>query len=159
VPRQLSGERGVDDVSDAPAPFPAEPTEPLGSYGLGLPDGVSLTSPVKRIGSMLLDGALIIVTLVIGWCIWAAFTAPNGQTPGKKLLDIRVVDSQSAQPVGFSTMFFLRGLIGGVVAQIVFTFTLGVLAFMPFWDKRNQTIYEKVSGTLVVNDPTNAWYR
>jgi glutathione synthase len=50
-------------------------------------------------------------------------------------------------------MLFMRGLVAGFVAGIAITFTLGILLFMPFWDKRNQNIWDKVSSTLVVNDP------
>ena len=36
--------------------------------------------------------------------------------------------------------------------------TLGVLLFMPFWDKRNQNLWDKVSNTFVVTDPNDAWH-
>lgn len=86
-------------------------------------------------------------------------TASTGQTPAKKLLNIRVIDAATLQPVTMGRMFWVRGLLGGLVAWFAFTLTLGVLALMPFWDKRNQTVFEKVSGTLVVEDPKNRWQR
>ena len=54
-------------------------------------------------------------------------------------------------------MFFLRGLLAGIVAYFATTFTLGVLLFMPLWDKRNQNLWDKVSSTYVVSDPNDAW--
>ncbi len=51
----------------------------------------------------------------------------------------------------------MRGLVGGLVAGFASTFTLGILVFMPFWDKNRQNIWDKVSATYVVNDPFNAW--
>jgi len=98
------------------------------------------------------------VTLGIGWMIWAAITAGKGQTPAKQLLKIRVVDATSGTPIGFGRMFFMRGLVAGFVAGFAIFFTLGILLFMPLWDKRNQNIWDKVSGTLVVTDPNNAWH-
>jgi len=110
-----------------------------------------------RLLAYLLEGVLVVVTLFIGWLIWAAITAGNGQTPAKKILGQRVVRADGSGPVGLGTMLFMRGLIAGFVASIAITFTLGILVFMPFWDRRNQNIWDKVSGTLVVNDPANAW--
>jgi len=51
----------------------------------------------------------------------------------------------------------LAGVLAGIVAQIAILCTLGILLFMPLWDKRNQNIWDKVSGTYVVNDPTDTW--
>ena len=48
-------------------------------------------------------------------------------------------------------------IVAGLVASFAITFTIGILLFMPFWDRRNQTLWDKVSGTLVVSDPNNAW--
>jgi len=85
--------------------------------GVGLPPGVISANPWIRLGSWFLDGILVFVTLGIGWLIWAAMTAGSGQTPGKKLLNLRVIDSASIRPVGIGKMFWMRGLVGGVVAS------------------------------------------
>lgn len=110
-----------------------------------------------RLVAYLLESVLVVVTLVIGWLIWAAITSGSGQTPAKKILGQRVVKADGSGPVGFGTMLFLRGIVAGFVAYFAVLFTLGILLFMPFWDKRNQNIWDKVSGTLVVDDPNNAW--
>jgi len=52
----------------------------------------------------------------------------------------------------------MRGIIVNFVANIANLFTLGILFFMPLWDRRNQSVTDKVSGTLVVSDPNNAWH-
>jgi uncharacterized RDD family membrane protein YckC len=133
------------------------PTPPTAATGPTLPQGVTIVSPGMRLVAYLLEGILVVVTLFIGWLIWAAITAGNGQTPAKKLLGQRVIRADGSSPVGFGTMLFMRGLIAGFIASIAITFTLGILLLMPFWDRRNQNIWDKVSGTLVVNDPANAW--
>lgn len=99
----------------------------------------------------------MIVTLVVGWLIWAAILAQHGQTPAKRLLKLRVIDAKKLVPVGFAKMFWVRGILADIVAQIAILFTLGVLAFMPFWDKRKQNLWDKVSSTYVVCDPNDAW--
>ena len=123
----------------------------------GLPPGVQIASVGSRIGASLLDSLLLIATLFIGWLIWAAITAGKGQTPAKQLLKIRVVDATTGLPIGFARYFFMRGIIGNFVANIANFFTLYILFFMPLWDKRNQSVTDKISGTLVVSDPNNAW--
>lgn len=99
------------------------------------------------------------VTLGIGWIIWALTLASDGQTPGKKIMGVRVIGADTMQPVGFGKMFWMRGLVAGLVASFAITFTLGILLFMPFWDRRSQNLWDKVSNTLVVNDPFDAWSR
>ena len=144
--------------ASAPTPAPMAYQQPqiLQQQG-GLPQGVGLAGVGSRLGAALLDSLLLAVTFGIGWLIWAAIISGKGQTPGKQLLKLRVVDATTAQPIGFGRMFFMRGLVAGLVASIAIPFTIGILLFMPFWDRRNQTLWDKVSGTVVVSDPNNAW--
>ena len=139
-----------------PAPMAYQQPQVLQQQG-GLPQGVGLAGVGSRLGAALLDSLLLSVTFGIGWLIWAAIISGKGQTPGKQLLKLRIVDATTAQPIGFGRMFFMRGLVAGLVASIAIPFTIGILLFMPFWDKRNQTLWDKVSGTIVVSDPNNAW--
>jgi len=122
-----------------------------------LPAGVGVASPWTRLGAALLDSLLMLVTLWIGWMIWAATIAGTGQTPAKRLMGLRVIGADSLRPVGFAKMFWMRGIVGSLVSQIAIPITLGILLFMPFWDKRNQNIWDKVSNTYVVNDANDAW--
>ena len=122
-----------------------------------LPPGVSVANPWTRLGSYILEGILVIITLGIGWLIWAAMTAGLGQTPAKRVLKLRVIEASTLRPVGFAKMFWVRGILAGIVAQIAILCTLGVLLFMPFWDKRKQNLWDKVSSTYVVSDPNDAW--
>ena len=122
-----------------------------------LPQGTSVASPWIRLGSYVLESILGMVTLGIGWLIWGCMTASSGQTPAKRLLKLRVIDAKTLMPVGFGKMFWLRGVLGGFIAPIAIACTLGVLLFMPLWDKRNQNIWDKISGTYVVSDPTEVW--
>ena len=141
---------------NTPAPMAYQQAQVVQQQG-GLPPGVQIASVGSRLGAYLLNSLLLLVTFGIGWLIWAAIIAGKGQTPGKQLLKLRVVDATTARPIGFGRMFFMRGLVAGFVASFAIPFTIGILLFMPFWDKRNQTIWDKVSGTLVVSDPNNAW--
>lgn len=130
---------------------------PVSPATVMLPPGVTAANPWIRLGSYFLEAILMVVTLGIGWLIWASMTAGSGQTPAKRLLKLRVIDASSLRPVGFGKMFWVRGLLAGIVAQFAILFTLGILLFMPFWDKRKQNIWDKVSSTYVVNDPNDVW--
>ncbi len=136
-------------------PSPTNPPAEIPGERL-LPGGVQYASPWLRLGAMLLESLLIGVTLVIGWVIWALVIVQRGQTPAKSLLGLRVIDDGTLEPVGFVRMFFVRGLVGDLITTFAFILTVGGLAFMPFWDRRNQTLWEKLSNTHVVVDPFDA---
>jgi uncharacterized RDD family membrane protein YckC len=114
---------------------------------------VSEVSPSGRFGAYLLDGLLSAVTLGIGWLIWAAFTARNGQTPAKSLLGHTVIAADTHRPVGFARMFWLRGVLCAFLAPIAIICTLGIVLFMPFWNKHNQNIWDRISNCYVVHRP------
>ena len=122
-----------------------------------LPADVIIANPWIRLGSYFLEVILGVVTLWIGWRVWAAFTGPTGQTPAKRLLNLRVIRAETMQPAGLAKMFWVRGLLAGMVAYVAVVFTLGIILFMPFWDRNNQNLWDKVSNTRVVSDPNDAW--
>lgn len=124
-----------------------------------LPSGVDYASPWLRLGARLLETVLIIVTLGIGWIIWALAIGGNGLTPAKKLLGMRVINADSMQPTGLGRMFWMRYVVAGFVMGFAIPLTLGIILFMPFWDGKNQTLWDKISNTYVVTDPHNAWGR
>jgi uncharacterized RDD family membrane protein YckC len=73
----------------------------------------------------------------------------SGQTVGKKLLNIRVVDLGNAESIGF-----IRAAVRNVVAYFVSViFLLGYLWML--WDKERQTWHDKVASSIVV--PTDAF--
>ena len=148
---------------NAPPPPPQHSqVQPVYAPGVtaerAFPPGVQVASPWVRLGSCFLESLLVVVTLFIGWVIWAATTAGSGQTPAKRLLKLRVIRADSLTPAGMGKMFWMRGLVAGWVAFFAIGCTVGVLAFMPFWDKRRQNIWDKVSSTYVVSDPSDAWH-
>ena len=65
----------------------------------------------------------------------------RGQTPTTPLLNLRVIDTGSLKPVQFARMFWVRYFLAGIVASFAIPLTIGVLWFMPFWDRRNQNLW------------------
>lgn len=132
----------------------AVPGPVVSTHGQPMFGGRRVCTPWERFGAYLLDGLLMLVTLYVGWLIWACVTASEGQTPGKRLLGQRVMRLDDGKPASFGWMLGMRGLVGGFVFGLSFYVLVGfVLMFMPFWDRRNQTIVDKISSTIVVSDP------
>ncbi|MGK0501892.1 MAG: putative RDD family membrane protein YckC [Alteromonadaceae bacterium] len=110
----------------------------------------SSTTPVT---SILQWGKGIIQDLGLGFG-WAAvyFTLFSllwrGQTPGKKVCNIRVV-SLSGEPLGMLDCF---GRYGGYGAG----FATGLLGFLQvYWDPNRQAIQDKISATVVIHGSVN----
>ncbi len=121
----------------------------------GLPRGIMLSSAGRRLGGYLLDGLLIVCTLVIGWIIWTLIVWAQGQTPAKQILGMRVVRLDTRAHAGWGRMF-LRDFIGKLLVSLTFGlfFIGGVIAdCWLLWDKDKQELWDKIAGTVVVNDP------
>jgi uncharacterized RDD family membrane protein YckC len=97
------------------------------------------------------------MTCGVGWLIWAAMIGGRGQTPAKQLLKYRVINAATLRPASLGKMFWVRGFLAGIVAWFAIVFTIGIILFMPFWDKRNQNIWDKVSNCYVVHDANDRW--
>ena len=106
-----------------------------------------------RFGSWLLERVLMIVTLGIGWIIWAITLRGSGQTPAKKMMNLTIWDLETNAPMTLERMIIMRGLVGGLVAGFALPLTLYILAFMPFWDKNNRDLHDKVSRSSVIATP------
>ena len=105
-----------------------------------------------RLGALALDAALMIVTLGIGWLIWALVVWGEGQTPAKKILKMRTINFTNGRPASWGHMairqflipmtvsianqftFFVAGF-AWLVLEIVFYFTKNQRTFRDYWDK------------------------
>ena len=58
-----------------------------------------------RLGQLLLEYALFIVTLGIGYLVWFLIILGQGQTPGKQVLKLRVYNSTTGKPAKWGHMF------------------------------------------------------
>ena len=101
---------------------------------LGDPDGVSTAGLVFGLGSWILFGSLYLITF------WAA----AGQTPGMRLLSIRIEDHDGSPRLGFRSA--RRRLVGLVLALI--PFGLGLLGLLTHDDRRG--LWDRRAGTDVI---------
>jgi uncharacterized RDD family membrane protein YckC len=120
----------------------------------GMPAGIQLSTAGKRFGGYLLEGVLAILTLVIGWLIWAAIIFSDGQTPAKKVVGMRCVNLRTNQHATWGRMF-LREFIAKPVIGVLSWFTLGIVNFWLVWDSNTQELWDKMVTTVVVDDPNS----
>jgi len=126
-------------------------------YPAGQPGGMApVSSAGRRFGAFLLDGLLAIVTLGIGWLIWSLVLWSKGQSPGKSLLGMRCIRSDTGQVATWGTMA-LRELVGKyILGNITFGITTLVSAVMILIDnERHEGIWDKIASTVVVDDRDN----
>ena len=113
-----------------------------------------------------LDCALAAVTLGIGWIIWSLVVWGQGQTPGKKILKIRVYAADNQRQATWGHMavreFLIMlaiGIAAGLLNLITF-FVLGsivlvawyVMEIVWYYTKGQRTLRDILVKTLVVNE-------
>lgn len=123
----------------------------------GLPTGITIASPARRLGGYMLEPLLIVLTLVIGWFIWALVIFDQGQTPAKQLLGMRVVNLGTGTAAGFGRMLLREIVAKPVIGILGAIAVVGILAnFWLVWDKDTQELWDKIVDTVVVNDSAGA---
>ena len=121
-----------------------------------LPAPVRLSSPWRRLGGHLLDGLLILLTLLIGWLVWSIIVWGRGQTPAKQLLGMRVLSRETLTSAGRGRMV-AREIPGKWILELFARVTIVgfVVYFWLLWDNARQELWDKMVETIVVNDPEN----
>jgi uncharacterized RDD family membrane protein YckC len=80
--------------------------------------------------------------------------SPSGQTVGKRVMNIRVIDAENGGPIGYG-----RALLR-YVARILSAIPCGLGYFWMLWDKNKQTWHDKITTNVVVptaDYPVEAW--
>jgi uncharacterized RDD family membrane protein YckC len=121
----------------------------------------------RRFGSYLLDSLILAVpviiivlianqavgnlaSIVVALAYFSYFEGgPTGQTIGKRVQGIRVIDFKVGGPIGYG-----RGLLRTVARYLsAIVFFLGY--FWMLWDREKQCWHDKIAGTVVV--PVDAY--
>lgn len=154
--RYWDGEQWVGDPQPAPSSaVPAPPPAVAGGAGSAVAGQREIVSKMDRFLCYLLELVLAIVTLGIGWLIWALVVVlkNEGQTPAKKIMNQQVLIEEDGQPAGPARMIFVRGLAAGILVSIAFQLLIIpglILIGMVFFDDQNRTFWERLSSTIVV---------
>ena len=121
--------------------------------------GLPFATPLHRFGAALLESALAIVTLGIGWFIWWLILISKGLTPARQILGLRIVDVRTMQPVS-SSQVFLRGFVVYFLAFSALASALSLVLFGAGWlftlvsallvfRANHQTLWDQVTNTTV----------
>ena len=102
-------------------------------------------------GLAAIGGILVFVgvLLMIGIQVWNRIfkMGRTGQSVGKKMLGLKLVNEQNGQPIG-AMQSFLRELVGGLINQVVYLSYLWML-----WDDNKQTLADKIVHSTVIEVP------
>jgi uncharacterized RDD family membrane protein YckC len=115
----------------------------------------------QRLGAALIDGMLVVAVVYIltgffgqvGYLVGLITAVPyftyfeggrTGQTLGKRVLGVRVVDFATGTPIGYG-----RGLIR-YLARAASSLVLYLGYFWMLWDREAQTWHDKLASTVVV---------
>jgi len=122
----------------------------------GCPVGVQISSPGRRLAAFLLENLFFWLTLGIGYIIWSFCIFGRGQNPGKQVLGMRVVRLERKASSTWWWTFFRTVVENGLLLILfVIFFPLGIVACLwLLWDKDNQELWDKICGTVVVDDPS-----
>lgn len=135
-----------------------------------------LATPQHRLGAVAVDIGLVFATSFIGWGIWSLIVWGRGQTPGKQLLKVRVLNEPTKQPAtwvqmlirqvligwalsapylvayGFNLANFNQAAIFGVIACLVALLAIYILDIVWVFGPNHRRLVDYWSGTIVVNE-------
>lgn len=139
-------------------------------------DSPILASPQHRLGAIAVDAGLMLVTSFIGWGIWSLIVWSKGQTPGKQLLKVRVLNEPTGKPATWGQMFIRQVLIGwafalpyyvaygfyvinynqaalfGLVACVLLLIALYIVDIVWVFGPTHRRLIDYWAGTIVVNE-------
>jgi uncharacterized RDD family membrane protein YckC len=100
---------------------------------LGIGDGWGAADQFRGVG-------ILVNLLYFGWFEGG----PAGQTPGKKLVGIRVIRFDTGGPLGWgkAMLRYLASILSGIVIGLGYLWML--------WDREKQTWHDKLTETVVV---------
>jgi uncharacterized RDD family membrane protein YckC len=111
-----------------------------------------------RLGAYALDIAISALTFGIGWLVWSFIVWGEGQTPGKKILKIRVRNFDTGAVATWGHMA-VRELLVPLAVAIAVGLTSGlaavawvVLEIVFYYTKNNRTLRDYWVKTAVLNE-------
>ncbi len=124
---------------------------------MGMAVGVHVSSRARRLGGFLLGAALFVVTLGVGYVVWSLIVWRDGTTPAKKLLHMTVVSTETGQPATWECLVIREGVAKFLLCGMVIGSLLPGIGFalcaLPIFGGARQTVWDKMTTTLVVDDP------
>ncbi len=150
-----------------PGPYGGYPQP--GGYDYGPVKGMTpygqATGWWRRVGATLIDGVVLIIpnfivdaiggrgvgtllSLLISGTYITVMLSRSGQTVGNMAVGTRVIDSSTGGPVSVGKA--LGRWASELVLAVLFLIPLLLDFLWPLWDRQNQTLHDKIAGTLVI---------
>ena len=144
---------GEEQVAPAPAPTGRASGPRAGfwqRFGAYFIDSLILAVPTIIIVLITSQAVGNLVSIALSLAYFTYYEGgPTGQTIGKKVLGIRVIDFKVGGPIGYG-----RGLLRTIARYLsAIVILLGYLWML--WDPEKQTWHDKIAGTVVV--PVDAY--
>ncbi|WP_231897659.1 RDD family protein [Ilumatobacter coccineus] len=98
-----------------------------------------------KVGTFLIGLGLLVVGLLLVATLYLRALATTGQTWGRKLIGVKVIDERTGGAPGWGKAIGRSAFAWFISGQILYIGYLWML-----WDDRKQTLHDKVSGTHVV---------
>ncbi|MFB7248546.1 hypothetical protein CW362_36590 [Streptomyces populi] len=146
----------------APVPVPAGHAAPfVPAQASGYAVYVAQTVPKElrvgggvRFAAYLLNLLLMVVTLGIGWLIWAMVTwSTDSANPGQKLMGLSIVKKDTGVRLTWGGMFVRNFLLAGVVMSFLSAITLSIAAWVnlfKLFGSEKQNLVDSMAGSVVV---------
>ena len=112
----------------------------------------------RRLGAIALDSLIYFFTLGIGWTIWAFIVRGKGQTPGKKILKLRVLNFETGAVANRWHMtireFFVPHAVGiaSVLTAGLAAIAWGLIETFYYFTKNQRTFRDHWVKTVVVSE-------
>ena len=150
---------GQQPVYGQPPSYGQAPAYGQQDFGVAPTGGQGLASWLQRVGAALIDGVIsLILQRVVGlisaplgslvgfvvFLYFAYLVGTTGQTPGKRVLGIKVLREQDSQLLGAGSG------IGRAFLHILDVLSLGLGYLWPLWDAKKQTFADKAIHSVVV---------
>lgn len=153
APREPGGQPGAAGFSSSPyGPPPTTwsgPVPPLAPYlqrvGSAVVDYLAAGAVANAVFRFSLVGGLLVDLLAVAWALYNSYLGgATGQSYGKRLMGIRLIDERSGAVIG-----------GGLGIGRYFLHLLDSLACLlgwlwPLWDAKKQTFADKLVNSVVV---------
>jgi uncharacterized RDD family membrane protein YckC len=142
----------------APQPAAQGASGPRANFGQRLVAyliDIILVGIVAAVGFAINDALGYILAFGLGLVYFAYFEgSPSGQTLGKKVMKIRVIDFSSGGPIGFGRAIvrYISRILSGLICYLGYLWML--------WDREKQTWHDKLATTVVVPEsayPVSSW--
>jgi uncharacterized RDD family membrane protein YckC len=112
----------------------------------------------RRLGALALDSLIYVFTLGIGWTIWAFIVRGKGQTPGKKILKLRVLNFETGAVATRWHMtireFFVPHAVGiaSVLTAGLAGIAWGITETFYYFTKNKRTFRDHWVKTVVISE-------